>query len=448
MVGHVTETSSRLDPRTVPRGRLIDRLGRRRPDISIVALVDGPVGERLVTLRAAANDCPQGGQFILARCAGAELSVGHAAGLCRAGSETLVEFANRAAGPAVGRLLVLLPPGTGECAGLRQLLDRFAAETWLGAVDPGGRGDPLSGLVTSESLWTALGGLETSYLQWDWAIRDYCRRARAIGYSAPVWSPGAESDSPDARLFAERAALAPDRSAAVLPAAPRRIGRFTVYTAITDRYDTLKPQPAAALEGCEQLAFLDQATASAQSGRSRGWQIAVGEFPAGDPHRAARFAKINAHLVLPDSEYSLWIDASIGVACPFPLGRLAELFLVDSDLCLFRHHARRSIYEEAAVCRDHRLDRPEVIDAQVARYRAEGLPEEAGLVEAPVILRRHTGAVRAFNEAWWSELVRGSRRDQLSFNYVAWKLGLSHAQFPLTLATRNGLFVKFLRKGE
>ena len=71
-----------------------------------------------------------------------------------------------------------------------------------------------------------------------------------------------------------------------------------------------------------------------------------------------------------------------------------------------------------------------------------------GLVEAPVILRRHTAAIRALNEAWWAELVRGSRRDQLSFNYVAWKLGLSHAKFPLTLATRNGLFMKFLREGQ
>jgi len=444
----VTERSSRLDPRTVPRGRLLDRLGQRRPDVSIVALVEGPVGEDIDALRAGANSCPDGGQLILARCGGAEPPGGLAVGPSRAGSETLVEFANRAAGPAVGRLLVLLPPGASDCRGVRKLLDRFAAETWLGAIDPGGRGDPLSGLATRESLWTALGGLETSYRQWEWAIRDFCQRTRAIGYSAPVWSPAGNRDSPDARLFAERAALAPDRSTAFPAASPHQAGRFMVFTAITDRYDTLKPQPADALEGCEQLAFLDHATAAAQNGGSRGWQIEVGKLPPGAPHRAARFAKINAHLVLPDSEYSLWIDASIGIACPFPLRRLAELFLADSDICLFRHHARRSIYEEAKVCRDYGLDRPKVIDAQIARYRAEGLPEETGLVEAPVILRRHTAAVRAFNEAWWAELVRGSRRDQLSFNYVAWKHGFSHAEFPLTLATRNGLFVKFLRESQ
>jgi hypothetical protein len=86
-----------------------------------------------------------------------------------------------------------------------------------------------------------------------------------------------------------------------------------------------------------------------------------------------------------------------------------------------------------------------IIDAQIARYRAEGLPESSGLIEAPILLRRHTPAVARLNAAWWAELARGSRRDQLSFNYASWKLGFCYATFPLSLAVRNGLFVKFRR---
>ena len=63
----------------------------------------------------------------------------------------------------------------------------------------------------------------------------------------------------------------------------------------------------------------------------------------GDPHRAARFPKINAHIALPDSSYSLWIDASIGIVSPLPLTHLVDLFLQDRDICLFRHYARNSI---------------------------------------------------------------------------------------------------------
>ena len=112
---------------------------------------------------------------------------------------------------------------------------------------------------------------------------------------------------------------------------------------------------------------------------------------------------------------------------------------------MFRHHERRSIYEEAEACKAYGLDRAEVIDAQIARYWAEGLPESSGLIEAPILLRRRTPAVARLNTAWWAELARASRRDQLSFNYESWKLGFRYAAFPLSLAVRNGLFVKFRR---
>jgi hypothetical protein len=38
-----------------------------------------------------------------------------------------------------------------------------------------------------------------------------------------------------------------------------------------------------------------------------------------------------------------------------------------------------------------------------------------------------------FNEAWYAEIRRHSRRDQLSFDYMAQKLGLKYNVFPGTL---------------
>jgi hypothetical protein len=441
--------NAKLDPRTVPRSRLLDRLGDTRPWVSIVALVGGAADVGIGMLGAIPAENMERRQLVLARCAGVNPALCLAAKLDQASAETLVEFANRAAALAIGHLLVLLPPEALAVAKLQDLLKRFAAEPWLGVVRLGGSGEVASGLITRESLWTALGGLEPSYLDWEWALRDFCLRARAIGYAAPDASaaepkPGGAND-PDAQRFADRAALAPDRNARSVAALAHRSGIFTVYTAITNRYDSLKPQPAVALEGCEQMAFLDRDTAAAYLGGSRGWRVIAADLPEPDPHRASRFYKINAHLALPASAYSLWIDASIGITCPFPLPRLAELFLGESDLCVFSHYARRSVYEEAEACLAYGLDRPDVIEAQMARYRAEGLPATTGLIEAPVLLRRHSEATRALNEAWWTEIVQGSRRDQLSFNYVAWKLGLRYAEFPLSLAMHNGLFVKFMR---
>jgi hypothetical protein len=111
-------------------------------------------------------------------------------------------------------------------------------------------------------------------------------------------------------------------------------------------------------------------------------------------------------------------------------------------MCVFRHHARSCIYEEAEACKVRRLDSPELIDGQMARYREEGFPARFGLQELAVILRRHSEAVEDFDRRWWEEISRGSRRDQLSFQYVRWKTGLPIAEFPLEIQAPNGLFVK------
>jgi hypothetical protein len=400
----VKEPANRIDPRTVPRSRMLAQLGIRRPDISIVTLVRDTVDEIAAPRHRPGEQSAGHSQSIIAYCLGAN------------------------------------PP-----AGQKIPTARFDSDLRLGVV-AFTAGDAGMGLIAQESLWTALGGLETSFVDWDWAIQDFLTRARAIGYvTAQDAVPGA-SEGAGARLFAERAALAPDRSAPPRTAAATPASRFTVYTAITENYDSLKPQPSAATEGCDQVAFLDPASAATYRGQSRGWRIAPLNAPLTDAHRAARFPKINAHLALPEAEYSLWIDASIGIVSPFPLRHLVELFLGDCDLCLFRHYARGSVYEEAEACKAYGLDRPGVIDAQMARYIADGLPATTGLAEAPILLRRHSPAIQTFNAAWWEEIVHGSRRDQLSLNYAAWKVGLRYATFPLSLAVGNGLFVKFIRQ--
>jgi hypothetical protein len=113
---------------------------------------------------------------------------------------------------------------------------------------------------------------------------------------------------------------------------------------------------------------------------------------------------------------------------------LIDLYLADSDLAVFQHRLRTCVYQEAGVCLQRNLDDRERIWQQICRYTREGYPANAGLAECSVILRRHTAAVRAFNEEWWSEISRGSRRDQLSFDYTARKLGLRYGLFPGTLA--------------
>ena len=56
------------------------------------------------------------------------------------------------------------------------------------------------------------------------------------------------------------------------------------------------------------------------------------------------------------------------------------------------------------------------------RYVNEQYPPNNGLIVSGVMFRKHNKKdVINCMETWWTELKYGSRRDQLSFNYAAWK---------------------------
>jgi hypothetical protein len=199
---------------------------------------------------------------------------------------------------------------------------------------------------------------------------------------------------------------------------------LVVYTAISRDYDDLQEPPATAASGADFVAFLEAPAASAT------WRWRPLHAGLGDACRDAKIHKVLSHVYFPDAVCSLWIDGSVAVRSSDPISALADAWLADYDLVVFPHRLRTCIYQEAAVCLQRGLDDAATILRQVGRYTHEGYPANAGLVECPVVLRRHTQAVKDFNEAWWREIVAGSKRDQLSFQYAARAVGLRYGTFP------------------
>ena len=151
------------------------------------------------------------------------------------------------------------------------------------------------------------------------------------------------------------------------------------------------------------------------------WEVRYREPILKDPRRSARKFKWLIHKYS-NAEYSLWIDSNVIILTD--VSELIEEYLNDFDIALMSHPNRGCIYEEFDVCIASKLDRIGIMQKQMDSYREKGYPENNGLHQTRVILRRHTPKVKKLNEAVWAEIKNGSVRDQLCFDYVVWKLGV------------------------
>lgn len=143
-------------------------------------------------------------------------------------------------------------------------------------------------------------------------------------------------------------------------------------------------------------------------------------YPYGqtDPRRVARMYKILSHVWFPGSE-TVWLDGR-GYTT-IPITTFADKYRGDVVACR-RHKDRDCIYEEATTLINQQYEDSRIVDTQMRRYVSEGFPEKFGLHETGCLYRDNKSPmVRSFNSQWHSEVVSGSKRDQLSFDYIRWK---------------------------
>lgn len=196
-----------------------------------------------------------------------------------------------------------------------------------------------------------------------------------------------------------------------------------IYTAVTAGYDRL-----GAIEHNAAVAYCERTGDVASGWSPRGLMAALPESYRGlDANRRAKWFKLHPHRLFPDHELSIWIDGSVSVRAPIDEW-IAQL---DTPWAVFPHRGRSCILEEAAACGALCKDEPVRMFRQIARYFVEGYPRHHGLSENTVIVRRHAdAAVIALAERWWREILHGSSRDQLSFDYCCWKEGFRYQRLP------------------
>jgi hypothetical protein len=210
--------------------------------------------------------------------------------------------------------------------------------------------------------------------------------------------------------------------------------KIAVYTALCGPKSRLQPQDwlkTADGTPVTYLCFTDQDAALVPAP----WKPKPMMKPFADPCRNAKQYKVSPSCVWADYDATIWVDANMRVTRGFD--ELLPL-LEGHPVIMFKHFERDCLYDEANVCKAMGLDDPQIIDAQIARYREEGFPAHYGLPECCTILRKRDPDVAFLMHTWWNEIANGSRRDQLSFMYSVWKLGMRDKLKILDRTARDG----------
>lgn len=192
-------------------------------------------------------------------------------------------------------------------------------------------------------------------------------------------------------------------------------GKGVVYSAITGDYDDVK-EPEYINPNLDYILFTDNPNL-----KSNVWDVRlIAREKDLDSVRMARKIKILGHEYLADYDYSIWVDGKIGI-----IGDLEEYvqkYRSREPILCFNHYINDCIYEEFDVCTYLKKDSIDIMQKQIDRYRSEGYPEHNGLIESAILVRDfHDKKLQKVMKDWWSEIINGSRRDQLSFNYACWK---------------------------
>lgn len=198
--------------------------------------------------------------------------------------------------------------------------------------------------------------------------------------------------------------------------------RICVYTVLLGGYDALLDQPIGAQSEADFICFTDDSELTSQSWRT----VSVEPFLPQDLHRSSRVYKILGHPMLEDYDVTICIDASVLLRAR-PEEIVAELLAADVDMAMAEHSFRDSVLDEFdEVVRLNYDDRARVYE-QLTDY---AIHQPEALTAKPLwgglLVRRQTPSVAAAMRMWFDQVLRYSRRDQLSLPYALQRSGLAY----------------------
>ncbi len=200
--------------------------------------------------------------------------------------------------------------------------------------------------------------------------------------------------------------------------------KLAVYTCIAGGYDSFPQHPAIHTEA-DYWCFV--AKGEKTSDRIGVWRIVELDEKQPSPTLLCRYAKTHPRILLPDYEYTLWVDANVDIMQNGLFEVIDEKMVSGILLSGIRHPETDCAYEEAVRVVHKGREKTARVLRMICFLHHQGLPRHYGLFETGVLLRRSGGdaSVHRFDACWWALISRISCRDQLSFSFCMKQAGLA-----------------------
>lgn len=198
--------------------------------------------------------------------------------------------------------------------------------------------------------------------------------------------------------------------------------KIAIYTAIFGGRDTLI-NPGHKIKNADLFCFTDN-----PSNKNKYFKTIIRKPTHRDPNRSAKKYKVLGDKILDKYEYLIWVDGNMIIKFDDAEKVVQECLPTKEHYIAFMKHpdGRNCIYEEYEFIKSNnyneRFDKQIIMDNQIQKYRLENYPKHNGLIASGFIVKDNTSEdMHELMNAWWNEIENHSRRDQLSFNYIAWK---------------------------
>ncbi len=202
--------------------------------------------------------------------------------------------------------------------------------------------------------------------------------------------------------------------------------KIVCYTCCTGGYDDI-PQYEAVSNDWDYVFFTDNKELIEKKHIGH-WEIRPLVFDKQTNVKNARWHKVNTHILFPNYEASLWLDANIIVKSPNVINKVEKMLADNIQISVPLHPARACIYEEAKIIIGADIDYAKTVKEEMKHLKTENYPTNNGLHETCIIFRRHNNIKDALS-LWWQMIEKYSKRDQLSFDYAIWKNNISVLPF-------------------